>query len=287
MPDLAVVCIRGLIGFFLLLVLARLMGKKHINQITYFEYIVGITIGGIAAELTFNPDIRMSNFIMSMFLWTLLPILISKMNMKSYRSRILLEGNPTFLIKNGQILEKNLKEENMTLEELMIHLRQKNVFEISDVESAIMETSGQVSVMTKSDLQPLTPKDMGMTMEQEHQPRLVIIDGSVMEKSLNDYGYTKEWLSGEIMKQGARDFKDVFLAQIDSMGNVYVDLYNDKLKIPPIKQKLLAAAAIKQLQGNLTSFALQTENADAKKMYQSYAKQMDQLLDEMTVYLKE
>ncbi len=141
--------------------------------------------------------------------------------------------------------------------------------------------------MKKSDSQPLTTKDMGMTVELEHQPRLVIVDGNVMEKSLNEYGYTKEWLKGEIMKQGAKDFSEVFLAQIDSMGNVYLDLYNDNLKMPQIKQKLLVAANIKQLQANLMNFSLQTENEDAKEMYQTHAKKMDTLIDEMTVYLKE
>lgn len=287
MIDLTNVLIRGLIGFVLLLILARLMGKKQMNEITYFEYIVGISIGGIAAELTFSPHIRMANFILALFIWTLIPILLSKISLKSYRFRSLIEGSPTILIKNGEIHEKNLKKEKMTANELMIYLRQKDAFHLSDVESAIMETNGKVSVMLKNDLQPLTPKDMEMRVEEQHQPREVIIDGNVMERSLESYGYTKDWLLGEVMKQGANHFHDVFLAQIDSKGNVYVDLYNDTLKLPPMKQRLLTAATIKQIQANLQTFSIQTGNTEMKEMYKDYAKQMDHLLDDMAVYLKE
>lgn len=169
----------------------------------------------------------------------------------------------------------------------MRFLRQNNAFKISDVEYAVLETNGQISVMKKSEAQSLTPKDLGLVVEEDHEPRLVIMDGNVMEKSLNDYGYTKEWLLGEIMKQGAKDFSEVFLAQIDSKGNVYVDLYNDKLHIPQIKQKLLTAATIKKLQADLQNFALQTKNENAKKMYQGYSKQMDKLIKELRMYLKE
>jgi uncharacterized membrane protein YcaP (DUF421 family) len=169
--DLGNVFIRGIFGFFFLLILVRLNGKKQITDMTYFEYIAGIAIGGIAAELTFGTEVRASNFIMGMLVWGLLPLMISFIDLKSYHSRLLTEGRPTFLIKNGKILENNLRKERMTVDELMIHLRQSqaNVFNISDVETAILETNGQVSVMKKSDLQSLTPKDMGIVVEQEFQ----------------------------------------------------------------------------------------------------------------------
>jgi uncharacterized membrane protein YcaP (DUF421 family) len=287
MNELVTVLVRGVVGVLFMLFLARLMGKKHIRDMTFYEYIVGISIGSISAELTFGTEVRMSNFLLGMLIWATIPVIISKIELKSFRFRVLTEGHPTVLIKNGKILEKNLKKESLTVDELMIHLRQKDVFKLSEVETAVMEKSGQVSVMKKSELQPLTPKDVGKVVEKEREPRLVIIDGNVMERSLSEYGYTKEWLLGEIMKQGAKNFTDVFAAQIDSMGNVYVDLYNDTLKMPQIKQKLLVAANIKQLQSNLVNFSLQTENKNAKEMYKGYAKQMDKLLDEMSGYLRE
>ncbi|WP_199621515.1 DUF421 domain-containing protein [Paenibacillus alkalitolerans] len=287
MPEFVIILIRSISGYIFLLILARLMRKKQVSQLTFFDYIVGISIGSIAAELSFNPDIRMSNFYIGMFIWGFLTILISIISLKSYRFRILTGGSPTVLIENGKILEKNLKKENLTVDELMIYLRRSNAFNLSDVEYAVMETNGFISVMKKSDAQPLTPKDMGLVVEMGHHPHLVIIDGNVMERSLSEYGYSKEWLLGEIMKQGAKGFSEVFLAQIDSKGNVYVDLYNDVLKMPQIKQKMLAAANIKRLKADLQNFSLQTGNEEAKKMYQGYAKQMDRLFDDLSLYLKE
>lgn len=287
MTDLGHVLIRGIVGFILMLILARLMGKRQITQITYYDYIVGISIGSIAAELTFSPHIRMSNFLLGMVIWAVIPIAISKIEMKSSKFRTLIEGKSTTIIKDGQILEKNMKKEKLTIDEMMILLRKKNVFKVSDIETATMEKNGEITLMKKSELEPLTPKDMSMTVEKEKAPCIVVIDGNLMEKDLIKYGYSKDWLLGEINKQGANDVTDVFLAQIDSMGNVYVDLYDDKLKIPQMKEKLLAAAKIKQLQSNLMSFSLQTQNNSAKEMYKKYAEQMDQLMDEMAVYLKE
>ncbi|WP_156289819.1 DUF421 domain-containing protein [Oceanobacillus salinisoli] len=287
MNDLTYVFIRGLVAFILMFILARLMGKRQITQVTYFDYIVGITIGSIAAELTFSPHIRMSNFILGMFIWAFIPILISKLELKSKRFRNIMEGNSTTLIKDGKILEKNLRKEKLTIDEMMVLLRKKDVYKLSDIESAVMEKNGEISILKKSELQPLTPVDMGMVVEKEHLPCIVIIDGNLLDKTLADYGYTEEWLLGEIQKQGAEKISDVFVAQIDSMGNVYVDLYNDNVKSQQIKDKLLVAANIKQLQTNLVNFSLQTQNKEAKDMYSQYAKQMDKLIEDMSVYLKE
>ncbi|MED4165038.1 DUF421 domain-containing protein [Halalkalibacterium halodurans] len=288
MTDLGNVLIRGAVGFLVLLVLARIMGKKHITDMTYYEYIVGIAIGSIAAELTFSPHVRMSNFLFGMIIWAIFPMVLSKLELKSFRFRSLAEGEPTVLIENGKILEENLKKENLTVDELMIHLRQKDAFKLDDVESAVMEKSGLISVMKKSNVQPLTPKDAGLVIELDHSPQIVMIDGNVLEKSLQDYGYTKEWLLAEVTKQGAKRFEDVFLAQIDSKGNVYVDLYNDQQSnMPEVKQKLLMAANIKQLQADLIQISMQVTDAKTKEQFKAHAKQMDQLFHELSAHMVE
>ncbi|MCE7791861.1 DUF421 domain-containing protein [Salipaludibacillus sp. CUR1] len=287
MTELGTVVIRGVIGFFLLFLLARIMGKKHITDMTFYEYIVGIAIGSIAAEMTFGTEVRISNFVVGMVLWAVFPMVISQLELKSFRFRTLTEGNSTVLMENGVIYEDRLRKESLTVDELMIHLRQKDVFKLDDVESAVMEKNGQISVLKKSDAQPVTSKDMGLTAEPEHQPRIVIVDGNVMEKSLSDYGYEKEWLKDELGKQGVDRFSDVFLCQIDSGGNIYVDLFNDKQKMPQIKQKLLVAADIKKLQESLRAFSIQTENQQAKQTYLKQADQLDVLLDNLSSYIKE
>ncbi|MBP1970171.1 uncharacterized membrane protein YcaP (DUF421 family) [Virgibacillus natechei] len=287
MAESVYVLIRGLSAFVLMFVLTRMMGKRHITQLTYYDYIVGISIGSIAAKMTFDPHVRMSNFILAMLIWTIIPIILSKLELKSNRFRDLMEGDSVTLIKNGKILEENLKKETLTVDELMVLLRRQGFFKISDIESAILEKDGELSVMKRRELEPLTPTDVGMDVQTERPPCITVVDGNLLEKTMNDYGYTKEWLLEEVKKQGATDFSDVFLAQIDSMGNVYVDLYDDNIKSSKIKDQLLLAANIKQLQSNLVNFSLQTDNKEAKKMYNEYAKQMDQLMEDMSVYLKE
>lgn len=123
-----------------------------------------------------------------------------------------------------------MKKNLFTIDELMLLLREKGAFKVSDVEMAVLETNGQLSVMLKSDQQPVTPHTLGIPMLQEHGPTILIMDGKLLKKGLEERGYSKKWLLGEIRKQGAREFTDVFLAQMDSMGNIYVDLYENKEK---------------------------------------------------------
>lgn len=174
----------------------------------------------------------------------------------------------------------------MAVDELMLFLREKNIFKVYDVEMAIIETNGQLSVMKKSDQQPLTPSQLGLTINEEHGPAIVITDGQLLEKSLSSLGYSDNWLLGEIMKQGAARYEDVFLAQIDSNGNVYVDLYNDNMQQHKVKQRPLLAASLKKVQADLESFSLQTNNPEAKKMYAQQASNLQNTIDSVVPYLK-
>src|SRR5690606_20810838 len=152
---------------------------------------------------------------------------------------------------------------------------------------AVLETTGQLSMMKKAANQPVTPQTLGLLVEDEHRPQLVIIDGKLIEKNVKKYGYTKEWLLGEINKQGAKDFKDVFLAQIDSKGNVYVDLYvDDTEELAQIQPKPLLAAQLRKIQADLEGFALQTKNEEAKQLYYEQSQQLQQVINELNPLLK-
>ncbi|WP_232334430.1 DUF421 domain-containing protein [Oceanobacillus sp. AG] len=146
--------------------------------------------------------------------------------MKSNAFSNLTDGKATTLIENGKILEKNMKKNLMNLNELMLLLREKDVFKVSDVEMAILETNGKLSIMLKTDQQPVTAKMLNMPIPLEHGPMILIMDGKMMTKSMEVLGFTAEWLETEVKKQGAYDISDVFLAQIDSKGQLYVDLYD-------------------------------------------------------------
>lgn len=285
MPEYLLILLRALFSFTTLLVLARLMGKTHLTQLTFFDYVVGITIGSIAASLSVDQNIKILNGVVGLLVWGMLPILISYLNLKSYIFRQLTDGHATVVVQNGMILEKNLRKLRLTSDELMMLLREKNAFKLSEVEFAILETNGSLSVMKKSDSQPVTPKLLHLPVEMEHDPRIVIMDGKVMEKTLKKMGYNKEWLLGEVKKQGASDFSDVYLAQLTSNGNLYVDLKKDQLYLAPVSQKVLVKATLQKSLADLQSYALETNNPEAKKMYQEHAKRLEGILHSLEPYL--
>ena len=270
-----------------ILLLTRILGKKQIAQLTFFDYVTGITFGNISASLAVDTTLQPINGVIGLLVYSILTIIMALGSIKFFKFRQLVEGSPTTLIKNGILLEDNLAKVKMTYNDLMTGLREKNAFKIADIETAILETNGKVSVMKKAEYQTLTPNHIGMMVVPEHKPSLIIIDGRLLEKHLNYLGYTKEWLLGEVIKQGAADFKDVFLAQLDTNGNVYVDLYNDKEKLPQVKQRPLLAAQLRKMQADLEGFAIQTNDQNAKKMYYNQSKELQDLIDEINPLLKE
>ncbi|WP_077325217.1 DUF421 domain-containing protein [Virgibacillus siamensis] len=287
MPEFLLTIIRSVLAFLLLMVMARIMGKKQLSQLTFFDYCVGITIGSIAASMAIDQNIKISNGLVGLIIMGLFPVLLSFFGLRSLKFRKLTDGKPTVLIEDGKILENNLKKSKVSIDELMLFLREKNVFKVTDVEMAVIETNGQLSVLKKSEQQPLTPSQLGITVNKEHGPAIVVMDGKLMDKSLQSLGYSSEWLKGEIQKQGATDYEDVFLAQIDSSGNVYADLYNDDLKQHKIKQKPLLAASLKKVQADLETYSLQTDNPEAKKMYAQQSENLQQTIDSIRPYLNE
>ena len=228
MPELILILLRSIVSFLLLFLMTRIMGKKQISQLTFFDYCVGITIGSIAATMSVDQNVKALNGIISLLVWGLFPIILAYFGMKSNTFSNITDGKPTILIENGKILEDNMKKNLMNINEIMLLLREKDVFTVADVEIAVLETNGGLSVMLKTDKQPATPKTLGIPVEPEHGPNILIMDGNVMKKSLNKLGYTVDWLLTEVQKQGANEIKDVFFAQIDSKGQLYVDLYKQK-----------------------------------------------------------
>ncbi|PAV28633.1 DUF421 domain-containing protein [Virgibacillus profundi] len=286
MPEYLLTLIRSIGAFILLLIMARIMGKKQISQLTFFDYCVGITIGSIAASMSVDQNIKISNGVVSLIIWGIFPITLSIIGLKSRLFTRITDGKPSIMIKNGEVLEKSLKKSQITINELMLLLRENNVFKVSDVEMAVLETNGQLSVMKKTDQQPITPKILGLAVEEEHSPTIVIVDGKVLDKNLSTLGYSKQWLLGEIEKQGASSVKDVFLAQVDSKGNIYADFYDDNTKQHVVDQRPLMAAVLKKVQADLEGYSLQTKNKEAKEMYSKQAANLQDTINAVLPYLK-
>ncbi|RLL43670.1 DUF421 domain-containing protein [Oceanobacillus piezotolerans] len=286
MPELVLILIRSISAFILLLIMTRIMGKKQLSQLTFFDYCVGITIGSIAATMSVDQNVKIANGLVSLTIWGLFPITLAFIGLKSRGFLRLTDGRPAIIIKDGEIFEETMKKNQLAINELMLLLREKGIFKVADVEMAIMETNGELSVMKKTELDPITPKLLGMSIEKEHAPTVLIMDGEILTTNLSALGYSKEWLEGEIFKQGATSIEDVFLAQVDSKGELYVDLYHERMKQNKIEERPLLAASLKKLQADLESFSLETENTDAKKMYKEQAKSLQNTIDSILPYLK-
>lgn len=227
MPDIALIIIRSIIAFILLFLLTRLMGSKQLSHLTFFDYVVGITIGSIAATVSVDKNVQIMNGVVSLAIWGLFPILLSLIGLKSRKFIHATDGTPTIIIKNGKVLEKAMAKNQLAIEELMMMLREKDVFLLADVELAIFETNGQLSVLKKSDVSPVTPRQLGMAVTLEKTPSILIVDGEVLYENLAAIGKDEKWLLKQLEKKGVKQVQDVFLAQFDPKGTMYVDCYKD------------------------------------------------------------
>jgi len=228
MPITLVVVIRSIIAFFVLLFLVRLLGKQQLTQLTFFDYIVGITIGSIASTLSVQVNENTTATLVGMVVWSVLALLMAYLGIHSEPARKVIDGGPIIVVKNGKILDENLKKLRIPTAELLSELRTQGVFNLADVEFAMFETGGKISVQLKSQKQPVTPSDLNIPTQYEGLPTNLILDGVVQENALRSLNLSKAWLHHQLSKQNIADIDEVALAQLDTKGNLYVDLKGDK-----------------------------------------------------------
>jgi len=228
MPIVAVVVIRSFIGFFLLLVLVKLIGKQQVTQLTFFDYIVGITIGSMASTLSVQVNENTWATIAGMLVWTFLAIILAIIGLKSPLLRKVIEGVPEIVIQNGKINIDVLEKNKLSMEDLMMMLRSKDVFKVDDVEFAVLEQNGKLSVLLKSRKKPLTPEDMKMSTQYDGLPTNLIVDGNLDMDALKSVNLTKAFLEHHLRKKNITDINDIFLAQLDTQGNLYIDMKDSK-----------------------------------------------------------
>jgi uncharacterized membrane protein YcaP (DUF421 family) len=285
MPEWLHIFVRALGALIALFVLTRILGKKQISQLTFFEYVTGITLGDLAGMISTDVERNFLNGIIALSVWGFVPFFLEMLNLKSKTLRTWFEGKPTIIMKDGHILEDNLKKERYTANELLERLRIKNVFTTADVEFAMLETNGDLSVLLKKENQPLTAKHLGMKLTNEKQTETVIMDGEIQDEPLATAGKSKGWLHTELDKLGVTK-ENVFLGQADSYGELTVDLYDDKIKVPVPQQKPQLLAVLKKCEADLELFSLTTKDEKAKRMYEQCSEMLQQVLLELTPILK-
>ncbi|ASS91053.1 MULTISPECIES: DUF421 domain-containing protein [Aeribacillus] len=285
MPEWVEVIIRSLAIIAGLFFISKLLGKKQLSKLSFFEYVVGITIGDIAGTLSMDTNLNLTNGIISIAIWVMIPVIISFISMKSPSFQQFIEGKPTVFIKNGKIMEENLKKEKYPLAALLEQLRKNNVHHASDVEFAILETTGELSILLKKEKQPITVGDIKTNVAPVKEPQTVIMDGKIMDEALSTTGLNRRWLKEKLDQLGVA-VENVFLAQVDSYGQLTVDLYDDKVKVPEPVEKQLLLSSLKKVEADFELYALQTENTEAKNMYIKNRKKIAEMIKTLTPFLQ-
>lgn len=231
MNEGLVVFVRAIIAFFSLLIFTRLLGKKQISQLTLFDYIEGITIGSIAATLTTDLSSRAWPHWVGIITWVAAGLAIDFLTTKSRYASKSIEGEPTIVIMNGKILENAMRKMRYNITNLQQQLRSKDIFDISEVHFAVLEANGELSVLKKPELQPVTLKDMNISVSAKTGMEIELIyDGIVVDDNLKEINHDRKWLDSQLRKQGVKDPSEVFLATYEASGTLYVDKFKDKIQ---------------------------------------------------------
>ena len=222
-----IVAIRTFVLYIIVLIAVSIMGKSELSKMSPFQFVIVFMIAELAAMPIDDPSTSLINGVMAIFTLMLLQVLISFFSIKSEKIKNLVSGKPSILIEKGKLNIKELKKLRITSTDLLEQLRLANCPSLSDVEYAIMEANGQLTVIPKADQKPLTPKDMGLTVNNGLLPMVVVSDGTVYNKNLLAAGVPEELFRQKLRDSGISSYKDIFLAFYDENKSFHVYLYSD------------------------------------------------------------
>ena len=232
-----IIFVRSIAAFLLLLFVTRMLGKQTLSTMNLHEFVTAVILGAIAANLAFNEKIQISHLIISLGVFAIVSYILLKLSLKNRKLRKLLTGAPSVIIQNGMILEENMKKNKITLDSLNEMLREKNVFNPDEVDYALLESNGRLSVMLKSQFRPVTLQDMKlpMTVSRGIFPIEIIMDGKWMQDNLKHSDIDTKQVIVELNNRN-KTFRDVFYAVRGSDGCLYFDFYADNLRHPIDKE---------------------------------------------------
>lgn len=216
------VFIRSIVTIVVLFLLAKVMGKKQISQLNLFDYIVGITIGSVAADISLDLNKSFLDGVICMLVFGLTGALVSYVTLKSIKLRRFFTGTPSIIIENGKIIEEGLKKVKFNINDLMEELRGAGYFNIDEVAYAVMETNGKISFLPKDEEKPVTKKDMDLKIIPSSLVANIIIDGKIMMNNLKAMNKDEKWLSHELKVLGYKDLDEILLATLDSNDKIMV-----------------------------------------------------------------
>lgn len=232
MSDIIDIILQTLIAFFAILFITRILGRQQVAQLTVYEYINGITFGSIAA--TVATDLGQSSFghLVGLFLFGALTYIIGYISRKKRKFSKVVQGEPVLVIQDGHILEKNLSRFHYTVDDLTHLLRQKDVFNILDVKYAILENTGELSILKVAGKENITVEDMKLQTTQEELITDIIVTGVIIYDNLKKRNISVKWLTSQLKMMGVKDIKDIYYATLDKDKKIYIDYYSDNLTNP-------------------------------------------------------
>lgn len=220
------IAIETMITFFVLLALTRFLGKKQLSQLTFFNYVTGITIGSIAANMIVLSTKDYLKDLLSLVIWCLLNILIGFISLKSGKIRVILDGQPTIVIKHGKIDRKALKRTGINIDDLTMMTRQYQIFSIAEIDYAILEPNGTLSILRKTEFQGVQKRDFKIyPTAPAFIPIEIITDGKLLLRNLLEVGKSIDWLNNELKKANIKEIEEVFFAEIQSDGSLFIQKF--------------------------------------------------------------
>jgi uncharacterized membrane protein YcaP (DUF421 family) len=214
-----------LIGFIGLFCVTKMFGKMTITQITTFDFISALILGELVGNALYDEEIGLLEILFGIFFWGLLMFLLQIIIQKSIKARGILEGNPSIIVNKGKLNYKELKKNHMDIDQFLHLLREKDTFTIREVEYAILETNGTVSVLKKSDYEIPTKADHRMSTTSPSLPITLISDGRLLKTNLKWSGHNEEWLKKELRVKNIENYKQVLLAEWQKGKTIYIEKY--------------------------------------------------------------
>ena len=229
LPQIGLTVLTALLSVAVMFLLTKLRGTKQVSQMTMFDYITGITVGSIAAELATELEEPVKP-LTAMVVYGLVAVLISIATCKSIKLRSWITGKPLVLLENGVIYRRNLKKAKLDLSEFLTYCRIGGWFDLSQLQTAVLEHNGSVSFLPKEKDRPATPTDLDLSPKQSNLQTPFVMDGQLLRDNIHQAGKEESWVQQSLLRQGYQNEREVFLAVWDG---------NDKLTVFPMSEKKL------------------------------------------------
>ena len=207
---------RGLFSLLTLFLITKLIGRRQVSELNFFDYIIGISIGNFAAEITINQDVEFYVGIVAIVIYGFIAYILSILTNKSIVLRRIIMGSPIIIVEEGKLLEKNLKKTRLDVNEFLETCRNSGYFSLDEIEYAILESNGKMSILPKAVYKPVTLKDINIKKENSGLVANIIIDGKVMMENLKNMHKNKKWLEQQLKIKGYKDTNSILLATLDN-----------------------------------------------------------------------